>query len=133
MIGGAMIGVEAWLCGRRKPVLLVLIGLSLVVRAGYYADLSRGPCIAAHRWTESDMNFFDRWARAIAAGDWLTDQELHPICQWNKEIAQIYFREHPERAAEYLPSGAAPGDANALSQALWNRWFGGKTFHQEPL
>ncbi len=112
---------------------MALIGISVLVRAGYYAELSRGPSIAAHRWAESDMNFFDRWAHEIVAGDWLTNQELHPIFQWNRDIAEIYFRKHPEKIAAYLPAGSAAGDANALSTALWNRWYGGKTFHQEPL
>jgi 4-amino-4-deoxy-L-arabinose transferase-like glycosyltransferase len=128
-----MTGIEAWMRHHRRQMVLALIGLSLLVRAGYYAELSRGPSIAAHRWTESDMNFFDRWAHEIVAGDWLTNQELHPVCQWNRDIARIYFREHPEKIAEYLPAGSAAGDDNALSTALWNRWYGGKTFHQEPL
>src|SRR5207245_2049728 len=66
----AMTGIEAWMRHRRRQVLLAIAGLSLLVRAGYYAELSRGPLIAAHRWAESDMSFFDRWAHEIVAGDW---------------------------------------------------------------
>src|SRR5215471_11491924 len=125
--------LEEWLRAHRGRVMLALAALCIVVRGAYYAELSGGPCLWAHRWTESDNAFFDRWAKEIAAGDWLTNQELHPIVSWNYAIAKIYFARHPDKAAQLLPPGAAPGDEATPTAALWNRWFGGKAFHQEPL
>ena len=125
--------IEEWLRVHRRHLLLVFLALSLLVRAVYYAELSHGPCLWAHRWSESDNAFFDRWAKTIVAGDWLTNQELHPVVGWNYTIAKSYFARHPEKVAAFLPVGAPPGDETALATALWNRWYGGKAFHQEPL
>jgi len=125
--------LEEWLRAHRRQVLWTLVAMSLAVRTVYYAELSRGPCLWAHKWTESDNAFFDRWAREIAGGDWLTDQELHPMVSWNYAIAKMYFARHPEKLAQFRPAGAPPGDETAAATALWNHWFGGKTFHQEPL
>jgi 4-amino-4-deoxy-L-arabinose transferase-like glycosyltransferase len=123
--------IEDWLRARRRQVVLALLALSLIVRAVYYAELSQGPCLWAHRWSESDNGFFDRWAKEIAAGDWLTNQELHPMVSWNYAIAKDYFARHPEKLAAFQAAGAT-NDA-AAATALWNHWFGGKLFHQEPL
>ena len=125
--------IDMWLQARRRKVTFALLALSLLVRAVYYAELSQGPCLWAHRWSESDNSFFDRWAKEVVAGDWLTNQALHPMVSWNYAIAKMYFTRHPEKIAELQPAGAPPGDDAAIATALWNRWFGGKTFHQEPL
>src|SRR5215831_14097581 len=124
--------LEEWLRAHRGRVMLALAALCIVVRGAYFAELSSGPCLWTHRWTESDNAFFDRWAKEIAAGDWLTNQELHPMVSWSYAMAKMYFERHPERAAQFLPAGPAPGDEGALATALWNYRFGGKTFHQEP-
>ena len=118
--------IEDWLRAHRRQVMWTLLALSLAVRAVYYVELSPGPCLWAHRWSESDNAFFDRWAREIAGGDWLTNQELHPMASWNYAIAKMYFAKHPDQAARF-------GDETAAATWLWNRWFNGKTFHQEPL
>src|SRR5215471_5441249 len=117
--------LEERLRAHRRKVMFALLALSIAVRAVYYAELSRGPCLWTHRWTESDNAFFDRWAKDIAGGDWLTDQALHPMVSWNYAIAKMHFTRHPEEAAT--------GDEAARATALWDRWYGGKTFHQEPL
>ena len=125
--------LDQWLSTRKRYVMLALAALCIVVRVIYYAQLSDGPLLWAHRWTESDNNFFDRWAKEIAAGDWLTNQELHPMVSWNYTMAKMYFDRHPEKIAEFQPAGSPPGDDAARATALWNRWLGGKAFHQEPL
>jgi 4-amino-4-deoxy-L-arabinose transferase-like glycosyltransferase len=117
--------LEQRLCAHRRHVMFALLALSIAVRAVYYAELGRGPCLWTHRWTESDNAFFDRWAKDIAGGDWLTDQALHPMVSWNYAIAKMHFARHPEEATG--------GDESTLATALWNRWYGAKTFHQEPL
>ena len=48
------------------------------------------------------MYFFDRWARTIAAGDWLTEQPLHPHTFWHRVITEPYLAEHPEAVAAIL-------------------------------
>ena len=111
--------------------LLVVIGLSVAVRLVYFAQAGEGPLRAMNGWDQSDMAFFDRWARVIAEGDWLTDRALHPQHNWHHEIARRYFEAHPEAAAALAAGrGLSPEEASA---ELWDRWYGGKTFHQEPL
>jgi 4-amino-4-deoxy-L-arabinose transferase-like glycosyltransferase len=124
--------VEKWLAEHRKHVMFAILALSIAVRLGYYVELSHGPCLWLYRWDQSDDHFFDRWAKDIAAGDWLTNKELHPVMDWNTEMARMYFGRHPDRVQQFLPGGS-PKDEAALSTALWNRWYAGKTFHQEPL
>src|ERR1044071_2187240 len=113
---------EAWLRSRRRLVLGIVIGVSILLRVIYFSELSRGPCLVAHRWTESDMNFFDRTARTLAGGDWLLNQELHPLFRWQATVAEAYLQQHPQEKARY---------ENAT--ALWNHWLHGKEYHQEPL
>jgi 4-amino-4-deoxy-L-arabinose transferase-like glycosyltransferase len=111
--------------------LLTVIGLSIAIRLAYFAQAGHGALLALNRWDQSDMAFFDRWARVIAAGDWLTDRPLHPQHGWHREIARLYFEAHPEDPAAL--TGAGRASAEEASEHLWDRWYGGKTFHQEPL
>src|SRR5713101_4404765 len=96
----------------------LLAAISILLRCAYFTELNGGPGMVAHRWTESDMNFFDQWARVMADGDWLANRELHPYFRWQATAAQIHFQAHGEQ-----------GDG----RALWNRWLHGKEYHQEPL
>src|SRR5262249_18258986 len=87
--------IEAWLRAHARQVVLALVALSVLVRVVYYAELSQGPNLWAHKWTESDNSFFDRWAKQIERGDWLTNQPLHPMMSWNYAIAKTYFEHRP--------------------------------------
>ena len=75
------------------------------------------------------MFFFDSWARDIASGDWLTRKPLHPFVSWQAEVANIYFRENPDEKnrVDTIAHGLEP------ARLLWNEWYGGSQFHQEPL
>ncbi len=79
------------------------------------------------------MNFFDLWAQRIAAGDLLTTEVLHPTHDWHKLIADEYFKIRPDQPALLLSQWQGPDAAPPAATLLWNRWFGRKTFHQEPL
>ncbi len=124
---------ERWLVAHRPWVLGVVVGASVLVRAAYFVQLNAGPCVWQHCWEETDMHFFDAWARQIAAGDWLTDQSLHPHLGWHRQIAASYFRDHPREAAAMTEAGSLDGLPADPSRALWDRWYGGKRLHQEPL
>jgi len=125
--------LERWLRRHRIAVIVAIAAASVCFRAVYFLQLSRGPCLWQHRWQQSDMSFFDAWARQIATGDWLTDGALHPAHRWAVEIAERYFHDFPEEAREFERLAAAsPGERSAAA-LLWDRWYGGKQFHQEPL
>jgi 4-amino-4-deoxy-L-arabinose transferase-like glycosyltransferase len=123
---------EKWLGKHNRQVMLAILAFAILARVAYYAELSQGPCLWLYRWSESDDRFFDRWAKVIDGGDWLTNQELHPVMDWNVTMAKMYFARHPDRVDQFLPPGS-PRDDRKLATALWNRWYAGKTFHQEPL
>ena len=124
---------EHWLARHQRLVLAALLLASLLVRAGYFLELNRGPGMWQYRWDQSDMNFFDTWARDLAGGDWLTDKPLHPFHQWHRLIATEYFRLFPEATGALLEQRAPSGVPPNPGRLLWSRWYGGKAFHQEPL
>lgn len=122
--------IARWLAGHRAIVLTTIISISVFVRLVYFIELTNGPCAWFHRWEQTDMHFFHTWAGEVARGDWLTDQVLHPYHNWYQWIADEYFTQHPDELQVY---GGSQGDRVAASRALWNRWYGSKRFHQEPL
>jgi 4-amino-4-deoxy-L-arabinose transferase-like glycosyltransferase len=109
-----------------KWTLLAIVVAAVAVRVIYYAQLSTsgaapgsgGALLQLHRWDQSDMHFFDAWARLITSGDVLTNQSLHPLHDWHVAVAQAHLG----------------GDATIEQvRAAWDDWYGGKRFHQEPL
>lgn len=103
------------------------------MRALYFAELNDGPLIGLHRWEASDMNFFDLWAHEVEAGDWLTDKSLHPHLQWHRDVAEDYLEKYPAEKAELALMQGPDGKPVDAFRVLWDRWYGGKRFHQEPL
>jgi len=125
--------LEAWLSTNRRRVLIGLLVIAAAIRLVYFVQLNAGPLVWQHRWDQSDMAFFDTWARDIAAGDWLTDKALHPQHSWHLRLSKQYYARHQdERERLRAEAGGVLSDEQA-SQVLWNRWYGGKRFHQEPL
>ena len=124
---------ETFLADRRRTVVLAIVVLSAVLRTMYFLQLSASPCLYQHRWKQTDMNFFDLWAQRIAAGDLLTNEALHPTHDWHKLVADEYFKLRPDQANLLLSQWHGPGASPPAAVLLWNRWFGQKTFHQEPL
>src|SRR5688500_8312386 len=64
-----------------------LFGLSLVLSLIYYLQARDSPIMTIHKWENSDMAFFDKWARHIVAGDWWGDEILHPYHDWHDDLA----------------------------------------------
>lgn len=128
---GPLDRLEAGRAGRSKLILAGIVVVSVLLRVGYFIQLNAGPCIWQHRWDQCDMNFFDRWARQIAAGDWLCENVSPPIHAWHRRMAADYYRRHPDEFAKARRAEAAGGPSPA--RALWNRWAGGRRFYQGPL
>jgi 4-amino-4-deoxy-L-arabinose transferase-like glycosyltransferase len=121
---------ERWLAGRRTLLVAAVALAAALVRVACLVELNDGPLLAQNQWGESDMRFFDAWARDIARGDWLSDRPLHPSHSWYRDLAKAHFAAHPEAARELAHEPAAAADP---ARALWDRWLGGRAFHQEPL
>jgi len=130
---GFLSDASRWLESHRRLVLAVLVAAALLLRLGCFLELNQGPCLWQHLWDQIDMNFFDFWARDIAAGDWLSNKSLHPHHIWHQQVAEAYFRLHPDAAAALGKATLADGAPADAARVLWDRWYGGKTFHQEPL
>src|SRR5262245_30579583 len=113
--------IEETLRRRRRAVLLAIVLGSALVRISYVVALSRGPCLWEHRWPQWDMEFFHRWAEDIAGGDWLTARPLHPRHPWHEDVATAYLEGLPRE------------QRSASADQVWERWYGGARFHQEPL
>lgn len=110
-----------------------LFGLSLVLSIIYYMQARNSPIMTFHKWENSDMAFFDSWARDIASGNWLGDKELHPYHDWHNILAAEYFTQFPDIAAKYQYVASDSLKADNAKRALINDIYKGKTFHQEPL
>lgn len=109
-----------------------LFVLSLALSAVYYAQSWKGPITSVYKWENSDMAFFDTWAKHIAAGDWLVDTMLHPYHAWHSDLAVEYFKQYPEIEAKYVAQTDSLSTVIAR-RALINDIYKGKTYHQEPL
>ncbi|HTF57080.1 MAG TPA: glycosyltransferase family 39 protein, partial [Planctomycetota bacterium] len=124
---GPLQRAEAWLAARRHGVVILLAAAAILFRVAYFIELNGGPCSAWHCWDQSDLHFFDQWGRQIAGGDWLSKGTLHPFHEWHGRVAKAYFESHPGEEERSRAMGKDP------ARALWNRWYGGRLFHQEPL
>jgi 4-amino-4-deoxy-L-arabinose transferase-like glycosyltransferase len=128
---------EKWeeiLRGQQRKVLLGIVLLSIFIKSIYfYQAAATKPIFNFQEWNQCDMNFFTLWADNILQGDVLTEKELHPNHIWEIKTANYYFANNPDQYKYYLEKNNGQKDSIALSQLLWNHWFQGKTFHQEPL
>jgi len=117
---------------RHKHVLLgVVLLLAVLARLVVFVQLNEGPLLHLQDWEQSDMHFFDAWGRAIATGDLLSAEVGHPQHLWHRAVADAHFSRHPE-ARGALARERGTDDPAALARALWDDWYGGPTFHQEP-
>ena len=115
-----------------KAVHGILFGLSLIISAIYYTQAWNGPITSYYKWKNSDMAFFDEWAKYIKDNDWACDTSLHPYHDWHGDLAAEYFRQFPDIESKYVTQRDSAGIENA-KRALINDIYKGKTYHQEPL
>jgi 4-amino-4-deoxy-L-arabinose transferase-like glycosyltransferase len=103
--------LDDWLADKHLLILAILATASLAIRIAYFTEVSRGPLIVLHRWDQSDMYYFDSWARDIVAGGWLSRNIMPPMHLWHFDLAKEYFQNHPEEYARL--SEAAKGGIEA--------------------
>jgi len=122
-----------WPCNYRYGAIIVIILLSIVIRAVYFVEFYDSPAAVFHKWTATDMNFFHLWGKRIADGDWLGKEAFHPVAPWAEEIARLYFQRNPAKLAEIQLELKRKGVEGKETELLWEKWYGGDRFHQEPL
>ncbi|MFI5132656.1 MAG: ArnT family glycosyltransferase, partial [Chitinophagales bacterium] len=127
--------VNAFITTHSQKVAGLIFILSLVLSSIYYYEGHNTPIKSLYKWQNSDMNFFDIWAKHIEGGDWLCDTMLHPFHDWHETFAATYLKNYPDEAAKYYSVNTHDGklDSLAARKALINDIYKGKTFHQEPL
>ena len=49
----------------------LILTAAIALRVVVFLQLDSTPFIHMERWAQTDMHYYDGWARQIAAGDWL--------------------------------------------------------------
>ena len=129
--------LEGWLAAHRLAVVVAILAASALLRVVYFDELNRGPLVHQHRWDQSDMHFFDLWARKLSSGDSLMDRPFHSFFEWHESVGKAFLREYPEESSaileRYEPVGTDDDSGSAKARVLWDHWYGGKRLHQGPL
>jgi hypothetical protein len=114
-------------------VLVALVLLWCVPRVAYYRDVVDRDLTVFNDWPDSDNAFFLEWAALIEGGDVLSKSGPHPFHRWHGEMAETWFKKHPERKEAIRASLPPDASDRDLAVALWRHWYGGVRLHQEPL
>lgn len=130
--GMSLSKADAWLKQNRRVVIAVILGLALALRGVAFYELAESPVMEAHTLSQMDMRFFDEWAKSIVDEDVLCRESRHPMHDWHGIVAGSYYDKHPEllgRPFAKLPKATQ----DAATVTLWDEWYQGNRFHQEPL
>ena len=117
----------------RHWVIISLVSIALLVRVVYFFEIMQGPCYHQYLWEQSDMNFFHTWAQKIAGGDILVNDPLHPYHGWHDRVAEAYLRDYGDKDPTVYTKVTSGNVDLETKRQLWNRWYGEKRYHQEPL
>lgn len=109
----------------RWPLAIVFV-CALGLRIAVHLEVADGPIPWLHRYGESDMAFHHAHAERLSQGDWLQRGPFHPCHAWHRDVARAHFLASPTARERYA---SAPDPV----VALWDDWYGGARFHQEPL
>jgi 4-amino-4-deoxy-L-arabinose transferase-like glycosyltransferase len=109
---------------RPARALLAIVLCAIAVRVVYFVQIQRTVFVELHRLDETDMHYYDGWARRIAAGDWWSRGVGVPMHSWHQAVARAYLEQRPTVPA--ATGGPSPG-------ALWARWLDTPRFYQDPL
>ena len=115
----------AWINKNLKLITIIIFVLAGLIRLGYVYEIVNGPLGTISTFENSDANFFDQWSKKIIRGDWLGKDPFHPIHDWHRNTANYYFQSKGQ-----VP---ASNELGVKTKELWNEWYGGSKFHQEPL
>src|SRR5688500_13772948 len=97
---------------RTAALLAALLALGALVRVTSYLQVRDGAIHYFHWAADTDMHFFDGWARTLAGGEWLAAPlPYHP---WHHEVA---------RDVQAMRTPGRPFD-EADGRRLWRHWMG---------
>ncbi len=125
--------IDPWFQKKSTWIIALLLFGWLITRVSLFTSVVNEPIYVLYQWDDSDNRFFDDWAKRIAAGDVLGREAYHPYHSWHKAFAEYYFQKHPEKEREILEANPNRDSTFVAGEELWNEWYRGNTFHQEPL
>jgi 4-amino-4-deoxy-L-arabinose transferase-like glycosyltransferase len=126
------LSLEQWLDHKKVWILALLFLVWGTSRYQLFDAVANDPIRFLYLWDDSDNRFFDDWAKRIAGGDLLGREAYHPYHTWHREFADYYFEQNPEKKQEILDARPNRDSTFVPGRVLWDRWYGGNTFHQEP-
>jgi 4-amino-4-deoxy-L-arabinose transferase-like glycosyltransferase len=106
---------------RTRTFLAAILVTAALMRVTFMVEMADTPLPVLHTWQETDMAFFHTWGETIASGDVLGKVPLHPFHGWHEAVAREYLS----------PKMGQPPSKEAATE-LWDGWYGGRRFHQEP-
>jgi 4-amino-4-deoxy-L-arabinose transferase-like glycosyltransferase len=111
----------------RRSAPWLLLTAAIVIRTIAFTQISETPFVHLERWAQTDMHYYDGWARQIAAGDWLSRRLPLPMHRWHHDVAAAYFARHADVRAALARAGGDP------DEAIWAQWMRRPRFYQDPL
>jgi 4-amino-4-deoxy-L-arabinose transferase-like glycosyltransferase len=124
---------ESWIHRHPRTVLAVLVATSIVARLTYFFQLDGTPFARMHEWRQTDMHYYDGWAKQIAGGDWKSTSVRVPMHRWHREVAERYLTQHPGAQPSLERAVVRPGARVDRDELLWSRWMRVPQFYQDPL
>lgn len=121
--------LNAWLAARRRAIAIAIVVIAIGIRVVYYTQVSATPVVRLQQAPETDMSYYDAWARQIAAGDWLSRRVAVPSHRWHRDVARTYRATHDVPALG--PNDSPPEERQDATQ--WAAWMHLPTFYQDPL
>lgn len=116
----------------RLWIMVALLAAWVAVRVSGFAFIMSSPLYYMYLWSESDNRFFDDWAKYLNR-DWLNHKPLHHYHLWHQSFARYYFQKHPEKLQAILDANPDRDSTFIAGKELWNEWYKGNQYHQEPL
>lgn len=108
--------VSSWFATHFQWLTIGILSIAVITRIFFWLEMPKMPVSELHHAKDLDMQFFDAWGERIAQGDIWTDTIWHPFHTWHMELAKGYGIQDETEA-----------------KVKWGEWYGGKTYHQEPL
>lgn len=110
----------------------VVFIMALLPRVFLYYEAMETPLMPPVFNSQTDMYFYDSWARKIAAGDWLSKDPPRFYYSWSEKVARDYFRHKPSDLARLAPLSKETG--LSPEELIWEEWLGGSSrLPYEPL
>ncbi|HEY6356779.1 MAG TPA: glycosyltransferase family 39 protein, partial [Vicinamibacterales bacterium] len=126
-----LFSLERWLGARQRGVLLAIVIASIGIRIAALVQITGSSLADLQQWDQTDMHYYDGWARAIAGGDWLSRSVGVPMHAWHIDVADAHLKAHPNDRAPLETEALRTG--RTVETQLWTRWNGEHTFYEDPL